>query len=113
MSDGRFKVATAKRLKMAREFSGLSQAQVARMMDMHRPTVSEIEAGRRRVPAEELRSFASLYSVSIAWLVGESKEKLAVEDSRLELAARELTKLKPADLEKLLNLLAALRVTTS
>ena len=37
------------RLRMARETAGLSQGQVAKRLKMHRPTISEIEAGRRRV----------------------------------------------------------------
>ena len=37
----------ASRLRSAREMAGLSQGQVAKMLGMHRPTISEIEAGRR------------------------------------------------------------------
>jgi transcriptional regulator with XRE-family HTH domain len=50
----------ASRLRLARENAGLSQGQVAKKMNLHRPTVSEIEAGRRRVSAEELARFAEL-----------------------------------------------------
>jgi transcriptional regulator with XRE-family HTH domain len=50
----------ASRLRLARESAGLSQGQVAKKMNLHRPTVSEIEAGRRRVSAEELARFAEL-----------------------------------------------------
>ena len=47
--------------------------------------------------------------MSVAWLLGEAPETLDVQDPRLELAARELAKLKPDDLENLLKLLAAMR----
>ena len=68
------------------------------MLGLHRPSISEIEAGNRRVSAEELTRLAEIYDVSVAWLVGKTPEKIDVEDPRLELAARELTKLKPDDL---------------
>ena len=96
------------RLRMAREQAGLSQAQVARVLGMHRPTVSEIEAGRRRVSAEEVSSFANLYGVSVAWIVGTEEKSDELED-RVQLAARELAKLKKDDLERVLKLLATMR----
>jgi len=78
------------------------------MLSMHRPTISEIEAGRRRVTAEELATFARIYEVSVAWLSGADAEDDDIDD-RVRLAARELAKLKPADLDKILNLLATMR----
>ena len=41
--------AIAERLKLAREFSGLSQGQVAKLLNLHRPSISEIEADRKSV----------------------------------------------------------------
>jgi transcriptional regulator with XRE-family HTH domain len=99
----------AKRLKEARKLAGLSQGHVAKILNLHRPSVSEMEAGNRRVSADELARLAEIYDVSVAWLLGETPETLDAQDPRLELAARELTKLKPDDLERLLKLLAAMR----
>ena len=99
----------AERLKEARKLAGLSQGHVAGLLGLHRPSVTEMEAGKRRVSADELARLAEIYDVSVAWLIGEAPEKLDARDPRLELAARELTKLKPEDLEHLLRLLAALR----
>ena len=99
----------AERLKEARKLAGLSQGHVAKMLGLHRPSVSEIEAGNRRVSADELARLAEIYDVSVVWLLGEAPETLDAQDPRLELAARELSKLKPDDLEHLLKLLAALR----
>ncbi|TAM59403.1 MAG: XRE family transcriptional regulator [Rhodanobacter sp.] len=101
--------AIATRLREARKVAGLSQGQVAKLLAMHRPTISEIEAGNRRVSAEELTKFAETYDVTVSWLLGESAEQLEVDDPRLQLAARELGKLKPADLDRLLRLLASMR----
>lgn len=98
----------AQRLRLAREQAGLSQGQVARMIEVHRPTVSEIEAGRRRVKAEELVLFARIYEVSVDWLTGAASDSEDIDD-RVTLAARELAKLKAEDLDRLLRLLATMR----
>ncbi|MGN6369019.1 MAG: helix-turn-helix domain-containing protein [Phycisphaerae bacterium] len=101
--------AIASRIRMAREQAGLSQGQVAKLLDIHRPTVSEIEAGRRGVAADELVRFAELYSVSLNWLAGASNEVADPAKDRVELAARELAKLKDHDLNRVLGLLKSLR----
>lgn len=101
--------AIAERLREARKAAGLSQGQVARLLQLHRPTVSEIEAANRRVSAEELVKFAETYDVTVSWLLGETSEHLEVDDPRLQLAARELSKLKSDDLDRLLRLLASMR----
>ncbi len=61
----------AARLRAMREAIGFSQAEVARAMGMHRPTISEIEAGRRAVTSEELYRFARLYGTSVGALLAE------------------------------------------
>jgi len=102
-------VALGTRLRLAREQAGLSQGQVAKMLNLHRPSISEAEAGRRKVSAEELVEFARIYGVSVSWLAGAEAEGKNAEQIRIELAARELSKLKPEDLDRLLELLSALR----
>ncbi|MCE9620186.1 MAG: helix-turn-helix domain-containing protein [Planctomycetes bacterium] len=98
----------ANRLRIAREQAGLSQGQVAKLMGWHRPTMSQIEAGQRRVAAEELPLFAQHYRVSVSWLTKtEDPDKEAV-DPQLELAAKELRRLKPADLKRVIKLLTAI-----
>jgi transcriptional regulator with XRE-family HTH domain len=96
----------AQRLRAAREQAGLSQGQVAKHLGIQRPTVSEIEAGRRKVSAEELAELAQLYKVSMSWLV---KNEPEVADPAVELAARELAKLRTEDLDLVLQLLRSLR----
>jgi len=100
--------ALAMRLRIAREQAGLSQGQVAKILNLHRPTISEIEAGRRKVTAEELPRFADIYGVSLSWLVEEQDEEPNPHEAKIELAARELSKLKPEDLDRLLDLLKSL-----
>jgi transcriptional regulator with XRE-family HTH domain len=109
MSDIESRRVIGTRLREARRLAGLSQGQVAKRMDMHRPTVTEIEAGNRRVSVDELKKFAALYDASVAYLTGEAPDTLELDDPRLKLAARELKKLPPESLDKLLQALAALR----
>jgi transcriptional regulator with XRE-family HTH domain len=103
------RTAIAGRIRDARKLAGLSQTQVARSLGIHRPSVSEIEAGNRRVSAEELANLAELFDVSVAWLAGERPEKLETHDAKLELAARELQRMKPEHLDRLLTILASLK----
>jgi transcriptional regulator with XRE-family HTH domain len=107
--DAERRAVIAERIRVARKQAGLSQGQVAKLMSLHRPSVSEIEAGNRRVSADELKKLAELLDVSVAWLVGDAPETVESDDPRVQLAARELKKLKPKDLDRLLRLLASMR----
>lgn len=98
----------AGRIREARHLAGLSQADVAKLLNVARPAITEIEAGNRKVSAEELVEFARIFDVSVSWLTGEKEEELNVNDSNLRVAARELSKLKAKDLEKILKLLASM-----
>ena len=57
------------RLKEARNNVGMYQEDAARSMEMSRPTLSAIEAGKRAVTAEEIKDFAGLYHVTANWLL--------------------------------------------
>jgi transcriptional regulator with XRE-family HTH domain len=97
------------RLRAAREQAGLTQGQVAKLLGVHRPTVSEMEAGGRRVRAEELPQLAKIYRVSVSWLAGDDEASDDGHDAKVQLAARELGKLKPGDLDRVMSLLTQLR----
>ncbi len=75
---------------------------------MHRPTISEIEAGRRKVSSEELVRFADIFGVSVEWITASPEGSDPVED-RIVLAARELGKMKDQDLDRLISLLRMIR----
>ncbi|REJ65671.1 MAG: XRE family transcriptional regulator [Planctomycetota bacterium] len=98
----------ASRLRLAREAAGLTQGQVAKKLGLHRPTVSEIEAGRRRVSADELATMAELYGIDVGWLA-EGPDQAKGESDKIILAARQLSKLKDRDLERLMDLIRMLR----
>lgn len=100
----------AKRIALARERAGLSQNQLAKIMGYHRPTISEIEAGRRNVSAEEINKFSSILKVDVNWLLCSDTEKIDIDLDRIQLAARELGKLKDEDLKRVLDFLSALNV---
>ena len=100
----------ADRLQAARKQAGLTQGQVAVLLGLQRPAVSEIEAGRRKVSSDELAVFSNAYGVSIAWLTSQDDHAL---NPSVELAARELSKLKKEDLDTVLNLLRTLRSANS
>lgn len=97
------------RLKIAREQAGLSQSQVAKLMNIHRPSISEIEGGKRKVSADELGEFAKIYAVDIAWLACLDENTPDENRDAIMLAARGLAKLQPEDLDHLLNLISSLR----
>ncbi|MEQ1936070.1 MAG: helix-turn-helix transcriptional regulator, partial [Fimbriimonadaceae bacterium] len=83
----------------------------AKLMELHRPSISEIEGGGRNVSAIELTRLAQIYSVDLDWLVcesGDSGDSHSDSDA-VQLAARELSKLKDEDLQKVLRLLSAMR----
>ena len=97
------------RLSIARTRSGLSQSQVAKKLKLPRPSISEIESGRRRVAAEELVMFAELYSVDMDWLAGRGEKKVDAIRDQLQLAARKVAGLKEEDLNKVIDLLTSLK----
>lgn len=93
------------RLRKAREAAGLSQGQVAKLMDLHRPTITEIENETRKVTAGELTQFADLYHVSVDWIVDENFKAT----DQVKLAARKLQGLKSADLETVMRIIDSFR----
>jgi transcriptional regulator with XRE-family HTH domain len=99
----------ASRIREARKAAGLSQGHVAKELGLQRPSVSEMEAGNRRVSGDEITRLAELFDVSSSWLLGEGADTPDPHDAKLQLAARELAKLKREDLDKLLRLLASMR----
>jgi len=103
LQDNREKIAS--RLKEARLASGLSQEEAALRIGLKRPAISEIEAGRRKVTAEEIIQFAEIYIVNKSWLLLEEDDE---ESRELKFAARELSKLSIVDRKKLLHILKIL-----
>jgi len=62
-----------KQLKAARLEAGLTQSEVAALLNVPQSYVSKCESGERRVDVVELMDFAEVYQKSIMYFVGESK----------------------------------------
>ena len=98
----------AERLKEARVSAGLSQESAAKILELQRPAISEIEAGKRKVSAEEIIRFAKLYKVNTSWLLLKEEEQEGEMNDQLKVAARELSKMSDVDRKKLLDILKIL-----
>lgn len=57
------------RLKELRETNGLSQEQLANMLDVSRPTLTQIESDNREIKAHELKKLSEIFDVSIDFLL--------------------------------------------
>lgn len=64
----------ASRLRQAREAAGLTQAEVATVLRLPRPSISQIEAGDRAVRSEELNKLAQLYGKPVTFFLEEEVE---------------------------------------
>ena len=60
---------TAKKLKEARMKAEITQDEAAALMNVTRRAISEIEAGKRSVSADELAQFSRIYNVDVRELL--------------------------------------------
>lgn len=93
------------RLRQAREDAGLTQEQIARLMELPRPAISEIESETRTVSIGELKRLAEHYKVSLRWLAGETE----LRDEKIKMAARKLTALRDEDIETVMRIVDSFR----
>jgi transcriptional regulator with XRE-family HTH domain len=88
----------AQRLRDCREYLGLSQEQVANVLNLPRPAITNMESGTREVKALELGALARLYGKPVSYFLGgESPE---AEREQVEFVARRLKGLSPQDLRE-------------
>lgn len=106
---GENKKLTSERLRVAREMAGLSQGQAAKLLNVSRPTITEIEAGRRNVTSVELSAFSDLYNVDILWLLGRTYSDADSIEDTIKMAARELQNMNDNDIEKLKIILSSMK----
>ena len=95
------------RLRSSREYLGLSQEEAATYMGVSRPAISNIEAGKRKVSAEEMRRFARLYRRPYEYFLGESEE--AADDATVGALFRTTRELSEGDREQVLRFALFLR----
>lgn len=97
-------VIIGERLRWARTRLGLTQEEVAESMQMSRPTISQIEAGKRPVSSLEISRFARLYHVPVHVLLQEAAEgEVVAEEAFFRLAEAATPELKPTTRAVLLD----------
>ena len=89
------------RLKEAREYLGLTQEDVAKLMGVSREIITNIEAGTRKVSAEELSKFSKIYG----WTMEELMEGEIAETETVQMFARTFNELSDEDQNEILNLI--------
>jgi transcriptional regulator with XRE-family HTH domain len=63
------------KLRTARLSAGLTQAQAAAKFGRHQSMISKLESGERRVDVIELAELASLYRISLDWVLSDVVKK--------------------------------------
>lgn len=80
----------AQKVKETREYLGLTQDQVAKALSMPRSAISDIETGKRKVTADELKRIALLFRHPVNHFLGEEPE-LAPDVAALARTAKNLS----------------------
>lgn len=80
----------ARRLRAARLERGLTQAQVAGALGLHRPAISEVEAGRRSVTSGELHELSRLLSIPVHELLAPDDEEVDESSAGVDEVIREM-----------------------
>lgn len=60
---------TAKKLKEARVNAGYTQDEAAKLIQVKKTTISEMEAGKRSISSDELAQFSRIYNVDVRELL--------------------------------------------
>lgn len=97
------------RFREAREIAGLSLAQAAKHLGIRTIELIEIELGKQMVNSEQIKELAAFYEVNPDWLSGETTVVLTMFGDQWQVAPRDLEKLPPEELPKLLQVLAAIK----
>lgn len=95
--------ALGERLREAREYLGLSQQEVADLLKLSRPAVTQMEAGNRKVSTLELRELSQLYRRPYDWLVGAEEPAEPEEDQLTQALYRTTRELSTRDRAQLLQ----------
>ena len=61
------------RIKILRQYMGLTQEQVANILCLGRDAILKIEQGSRKITADEIAKFSKLYSISADELIAGEK----------------------------------------
>jgi transcriptional regulator with XRE-family HTH domain len=89
------------RLRMAREYVGLKQEEVAKHLSIPRTALTNIEAGQRKVDALELARLAKLYQRPVSWFTGEDAPAESAFPKEVAHVARAAASLSAQDRQEL------------
>ena len=89
------------RLKNLRKYIGLTQEEVASILNIGRDAVIRIEKGERKIDLQELLNFSKLYNISIDELMKENNNF----DSNEVMFARGFSHLSEKDKKEIINLI--------
>ena len=88
------------RLKKAREYLGLTQEDVAKLLGVSRVIITNIESGTRKVSADELEKFSKIYGRSMDELMNGK-----ITEENVKMFARTFSELSEEDQEEIVNLI--------
>jgi len=78
-------ISIGKRIKDLREGLGMSQQKLAEMLDVARPTISQIESGDRKICADEILKLSQVFNISTDILLDMKKSpEVALEEATKE-----------------------------
>ena len=89
------------RLKKLRKYFGLTQEQVANILNLGRDAILRIEKGDRKIDLEELINFTKLYNISIDELTA----KEPIKNSNDVALARGFNELSEKDKKEIISLI--------
>lgn len=97
------------RLKSAREYLGLSQEEVSKIIGIPRSALSTIESGIRGVDVLELKALAKIYKLPVSHFTdeGQGQSKLPEDIAHLARAAAQLAKKDREELGRFAEYLSA------
>lgn len=72
----------SKKLRLMRKKSGLTQAKLAKRLNISPSTVGMYEQGRREPDSAMLVKIADVFDVSVDYLVGSKKSKLMINSAK-------------------------------
>lgn len=81
MSEKEFEI-FAKRLKELRSVEGLTQAKLAKRLNVSRSCLANYESHKRKPDEEMVRTIANYFGVSEAYLTGNKKTYFPIDDNR-------------------------------
>ena len=89
------------RLRKLRKYMGLSQTQVASILNVGRDAILRIEKGERKIDLEELMRFSKLYNISLEELINNRNYS---SDNEIAFA-RGFSKLTEKDKKEIISLI--------